>query len=113
MFWSDQLNRIEAKLDALMQKVNTMSVQISANLAALMAQVAQNTSVEASAVTLIQGIASQLSAALANSDDAALPALVEQLNTSAVALGAAVSANTPSPTAATSAATVAAAKPTA
>lgn len=72
-----------------------MSTTISANLQALMTQVAQNTSVEASAVTLIQGIAAQLSAALANSDDAALPALVASLNTSATALGAAVAANTP------------------
>jgi uncharacterized membrane protein affecting hemolysin expression len=95
MFNRKQLNRIEVKLDALLTKVTTMSTQISANLQALMTQVAQNTSVEASAVTLIQGIASELSAALANSDDAALPALVTQLQNSAAALGAAVAANTP------------------
>lgn len=84
-----------------------MSTQISANLQALMTQVAQNTSVEGSAVTLIQGIAAQLQAALSNSDDAALPALVQQLSTSASALAAAVAANTP---ASSGAATPAAAK---
>ena len=105
-----QLDRIEQKIDSLTLKVNAMSVQISANLQALMTQVAQNTSVEGSAVTLIQGIASQLSNALANSDDAALPALVNQLNSSATALAAAVAANTPAPAAATAAAKVAAAK---
>jgi hypothetical protein len=103
-----QLDRIEC----LLKELKAMSTQISANLQALMTQVAQNTSVEGSAVTLIQGIASQLSAALANSDDAALPALVASLNTSATALGAAVSANTPAPSASTAAATVASATPT-
>ncbi len=72
-----------------------MSANISANLQALETQIAQNVSVESSAVTLIQGIAAQLSAALANSDDAALPALVNQLNASATSLAAAVAANTP------------------
>lgn len=105
--------RIEVKLDAvlaILQEIHKMSTQISANLQALMTQVAQNTSVEQSAVTLIQGIAAQLTAALQNSDDAALPALVTQLNNSAAALGAAVSANTPAPSATQAAATVAAAK---
>ena len=108
----DQLNRIEAKLDAIAKELGIMSTQISANLQALMNQVAQNTSVEGSAVTLINGIASELQAALANSDDAALPALVTQLQTSAAALSAAVAANTPAPSASASAATVAAAKST-
>jgi hypothetical protein len=88
--WS-VLNQI---LSLLKEQVG-MSTTISANLQALMTQVAQNTSVETSAVTLIQGIATQLSAAIANSDDSALPALVTDLNTSATALAAAVAANTP------------------
>lgn len=88
-----------------------MSTQISANLQALMTQVAANTSVEQSAVILIQGIAAQLTAAINNSDDAALPALVASLNTSATALGAAVAANTPTPSAPASEQTVASAKP--
>jgi hypothetical protein len=105
IFYSRQLDRIESQLKELI----AMSTVITANLQALMTQVAANTSVEASAVTLIQGIAAQLTAALANSDDAALPALVASLNTSASALGAAVAANTPAPTAAASAAKVASA----
>jgi hypothetical protein len=106
----DRIERLLIELIELTRKELTMSTQISANLQALMTQVAANASVEGSAVTLIQGIASQLSAALNNSDDAALPALVTQLNNSASALAAAVAANTPTPTAATAAATVASAK---
>ena len=52
-----------------------------------------NTDVEASAVTLIQGIAQQL--ADAGTDPAKLQALQTQLQTSAEALAAAVTANTP------------------
>lgn len=85
-----------------------MSSTVSANLLALENQVAQNVSVEGSAVTLIQGIAAQLQAALNNSDDAALPALVSQLSASATSLAAAVAANTPAAPAATASA---AAKP--
>jgi hypothetical protein len=61
----------------------------------LAAQVEKNASVEASAVSLIQGIASQLQAALARNDNAAIVALTQQLATNAEALGAAVAANTP------------------
>ena len=73
--------------------------QISDAVAALQAQVTQNTSVEGSALTLIQGIAAQLAAALANASDdtaavAAVTAVNAQLQTSASALAAAVSANT-------------------
>lgn len=75
-----------------------MSANMTANLQALTQQVQANTTVEGSAVTLIQGLASQLAAAIAasnNGDDAALPALQAQLQSSAAALAAAVSANTP------------------
>jgi len=64
-----------------------------ATLDALTAQVAQNTSVEQSAVTLIKGIATQLAAA--GTDPAKLADLSNQLNASATALAAAVTANTP------------------
>lgn len=60
----------------------------------LQAQVAANTSVEASAVTLIQGLAAQIAAAVGANDTAALQALSSQLNSSATALAAAVTANT-------------------
>lgn len=69
----------------------------------LQAQVTQNTTVEGSAVTLIQGIAAQISAALAaapGTPDPALVTLTSQLQASATALAAAITANTPAATAA-------------
>lgn len=72
--------------------------RMSAELDALTAEVARNTSVEASAAALIQGIADQLAAAIAaGADPAALTALTQQLSGSADALAAAVAANTPAP----------------
>lgn len=59
----------------------------------LQTQVEKNTEVEGSAVTLIQGIASQLAAA--KEDPAAIQALADKLNSSATALAAAITANTP------------------
>ena len=88
---SSKLNN--SQLQLILERLNSMDQ----NLQDLMNQVAQNTSVEGSAVTLIQGIAAQLTAALANSDSAALPALTAQLSTSANALAAAITANTPTP----------------
>ncbi|WP_236674308.1 hypothetical protein [Paraburkholderia hospita] len=63
----------------------------------LKAEVAATLTVEQSAVTLIQGIAAQLAAALANqtNPDSALVDLTNQLTASADALAAAVAANTP------------------
>jgi hypothetical protein len=59
----------------------------------LTAQVAASTTVEASAVTLIQGLAARLAAA--GTDPTKLAALGASLKTSADALAAAVTANTP------------------
>jgi hypothetical protein len=84
-------NSNNSALKQILRKLNEMD----ANLAALIAQVTQNTTIEASAVTLIQGIATQLTTALASGDSGALPALATQLNTSATALAAAIQANTP------------------
>jgi hypothetical protein len=86
----------DGKLDQILAVVQTLQAketQIMIDLTALTAQVAQNTSVEASAVTLIQGIAAELAAA--QTDPAAVAALAAQLNTSATALAAAITANTP------------------
>lgn len=82
-----------AKLDSLIAFVKKEHTQMAADLAALQAQVAQNTQVEGSAVALIQGIAAQLAAS--KNDPAAVQALVDQLGASATALAAAVAANTP------------------
>ena len=58
--------------------------------------------VEQSAITLIQGIATQLAALIANGATLVaasdVEAVVSQLNTNAAALAAAVTANTPAPT---------------
>jgi hypothetical protein len=87
-----QLNRIEAKLDAILAQEK----QYTMTLAQLKAQVDKNSSVEESAVTLIKGIAAQLAAALANQDDPnAIQALSDELTASANDLAAAVTANTP------------------
>lgn len=67
-------------------------------LSDLQAQVAANVDAEASAVTLIQGIAQQLADALAAGPGGQDPALVDlaaKLHASADALAAAVTANTP------------------
>lgn len=80
---------LTAAIIYLLRKVYRMSTSLDA----LAAQVAINTSAEASAVALIQGLAAQL-AAIAN-DPAAVAALAAQLKTSADALSAAIVANTP------------------
>ena len=86
------------KLDqilALLLEIKYKEIQIMADLTTLQTQVTANTTVEGSAVILIQGIATQLAAAIASNDPAKLQALQDQLNTSATALAAAVAANTP------------------
>jgi hypothetical protein len=66
------------------------------DLTALIAQVTQTTTVEASAVALIQQLAALIAANQNNPTQ--LAALVTQLNASATALAAAVTANTPAAT---------------
>lgn len=83
------LERIEAKLDALLERVQLVANELDT----LTAQVSVNTTVEQSAIVLINGLAAQITA-LAN-DPAALLALASTLNTNATGLAAAVAANTP------------------
>lgn len=64
-----------------------------ADLTQLTADVAADTTVDQSAITLIQGLAAQLAAA--GTDPVALAALSTQLETNAAAIAAAVTANTP------------------
>jgi hypothetical protein len=63
------------------------------DLTALQAEVARNTTVEKSALALIQGFAAQLAAA--GTDPVALKALQDSLTASDDELAAAVAANTP------------------
>ena len=100
--FSPNFDTLDAKLDQVIHMLNLLSMAnqsqgkaIMSALSDLQAQVAQNSSVEGSALTLIQGLAAQLAAAIAAGDPAALTTLQTQLATSATALAAAVKANTP------------------
>lgn len=88
--------RLEHKVDAVLAGLNIIykqEITMSAELDALTAEVAQDTTVEASAVTLIQGLAAQITAA--GTDPAKLSALTASLTASSTALASAVAANTP------------------
>jgi len=84
-----KLATLNVKVDYLILR----GVELMADLSALQAQVKANTDVEASAIVLIQGLAAQIAAA--GTDPAKLQELQNQLNTSASALAAAITANTP------------------
>lgn len=71
---------------------------MAVDLSGLQAEVARNSSVDASAVALINGIADKIAAAIAADDvaDAAnINALVDELRASTDGLSSAVTANTP------------------
>ena len=90
-----QLTRIENLLNQLLQKETEMAV----DLTNLTAAVAAETTVTASAITLLQQLAAQI-AALAKQptvDPAALQAFADTLNANATSLAAAITANTPTP----------------
>jgi hypothetical protein len=86
-----------ARIETLLLGLGIQMGTAAAALSALQAQVATNTTVEGSAVVLIQGIAAQLAAMAAQGtvDPAALTALAAALGASATPLAAAVTANTP------------------
>ncbi len=88
-----KLETLLAAVQQLAQKGDLMATTLDQAIKDHTAQVAQNTQVEASAVTLIQGIAAQLTAAAG--DPAAVESLAAQLKGSADALAAAITANTP------------------
>jgi hypothetical protein len=81
--------QILLQLNQITQGVKSMGIELDA----LTAQVAQNETVEESALALINGLAAQIAAAATN--PAALTALSASLKTNADALAAAVAANTP------------------
>jgi hypothetical protein len=87
---------LERKIDVILHKLDrllTFAEREKMTLDELQLQVTQNTTVEASAITLIQGLAAQLAAAA--QDPVKVQALADELNASATALAAAVTANTP------------------
>jgi hypothetical protein len=75
--------------------LTSLGESLMATIADLQARVSANTSVIASAVTLIQGFKAQLDAAIATGDPVALQALSDSLAASDQALADAVAANTP------------------
>jgi hypothetical protein len=102
----EHLRRIEGKIDsisALLTKQNQKILgalnAMALDITALETAVANETTVEASAVTLIQGLAEQIQTLINNSgntvDPVALQALVDKMTAAQTALAAAVSANTP------------------
>lgn len=86
------LTKLDIVIDSLQGEKREVEF-MALDLTILTAQVAANTSAEASAVILIQEIAAQLAAASGNQP--AVDALATQLKASADALAAAVVANTP------------------
>lgn len=92
----EQLNRLEAKVDRILQYVHLEAraeTEILMTLEELKKQVEANTALEASAVALIHGMAAQIAAV--KSDPAAVQALADSLKASADGLASAITANTP------------------
>ena len=100
-FWlSRQLDSIEDKLAHLQGTLDHLSATIikgertmAADLSALTDAVTNDTTVEQSAITLLEELAAEISAAA--NDPAAIQALADEVNANAAALAAAVTANTP------------------
>lgn len=91
-------DRVAWAIEALANLQRTEGTELMKTLADLQADVAANTGVTASAVTLISGIAAQLknlSAAGTPVDPAEIDALATQLEQNSANLSAAVVANTP------------------
>jgi hypothetical protein len=87
----------DSKLDRILTLLTAITAQektTKMTLEELSAQVKANTDTEASAITLIDGIAAQL--ASAKNDPAKIQALADSLKTSAASLSADIVANTPS-----------------
>jgi hypothetical protein len=103
---SSQLLQISQKLDA----VKLMEDQMDVDIQALITQAAANTNAESAAVTLLNSLFAQLTAALAGTgpisaaDRAAIQAQVATLASSATAMGAAIVQDTPAATGASPAA---------
>jgi len=81
-----------AQVKANQTRVLIKEEAIMADLTSLEAEVARNTEVDQSAVTLLQGLATQLEAV--KTDPAKVQALANSLRSSSDALAAAVAANT-------------------
>ena len=95
--------RLYKQLDTIMEnqrvmldlliRINRKVTKEMSDLSALTVEVQNNTSVDASAIMLLNGLSAQL-AQIAN-DPVAVQALADELSSSSTALAAAVVANTP------------------
>lgn len=94
----DLVLKENAKLKRIGEEIMSTGVTAAQALSDIQAQVAAQTTVEQSAITLIQALSDQLTAA-AGVSPAAVEAVVAQFQAQAQALAAAVTANTPSSTA--------------
>ena len=92
-----ELFEIDRKLDFIINFLTKMEKTIMADLNDLTTAVTNETSVNQSAITLLNGLSAALTAA--GTDPVALAALATQINSNASALAAAVTANTPVTTA--------------
>ena len=88
-----ELRVINQQLADIRRALNIQETNIMSALDDLATQVAKNTSLEASAIQLIEGLAKELAAAA--TDPAKVTALSAQLASSASALASAITANTP------------------
>jgi hypothetical protein len=89
---------IALQIVSLIQQRRIMSTtgSLPQDVLDLQAAVGQETTVEQSAIALLQGLSAQLTAALASGNPvAAVEAVVTSMNTNQTALAAAVVANTP------------------
>lgn len=88
-----QFRKINSKLDAISEQIQTEETDIMATLQDLQDEVTQEDTVIDSAVTLIQGLAAQVAALTPN--QAAIDALAADIKGRSDALAAAVAAGTP------------------
>lgn len=89
---------IDAKLATLSSRGEQFMATAAEALEALRAEVARNTAVDQSAITLLQGLAQKLDEAVAVGDASAISQIAADLRASTDALAAAVVQNTPAET---------------
>lgn len=102
----EQMNQKLGRIERLLVYVLRQQEREMTGLANVTAAVAAEQTVDASAIALLNGLKTELDAAIAanqGGDDSQLQALSDQLSTEQAALAAAVTANTPAAPAAPSA----------
>ena len=88
----DAILIMQARVESLIAALTLKQEQTMADLTVLTAEVARNTEVDQSAITLLNGLAAQIEAL--KTDPVALQALADTMRGSSDALAAAVVANT-------------------